>query len=116
MTDILSKEQTSCMKPSLDQLIAWSKTNHLNINVKKTKTMSLLNVPVDQDLLIDDVPIESVASYKLLGVHIDADLKWNSHIDDICNKRTLSERAELKPTDAFEDQFSGNLHLFTYRK
>ena len=32
------------------------------------------------------------------------------------HQRTLSKRAELMPTDAFEDQFSGNVHLFTYRK
>ena len=86
MTDIFAKDQSSSMKVSLDQLTGWSKTNHLNINVKKTKTMSLLTAPVDQDLAIDNVPIESVSSYKLLGVHIDADLKWNSHIDAICKK------------------------------
>ena len=108
MTDIFGKDQFSSMKSSLCQLTGWSKTNHLNINVKKTKTMSLLNTSVDQDLFIDDVPIDSVSSYKLLGVYIDVDLKWNSHIDAIYKKASSRlyflkqlRRNDVQPPDLF---------------
>ena len=30
--------------------------------------------------------IERVSTYKILGVHLDCDLKWNSHVEYICKK------------------------------
>ena len=38
------------------------------------------------ELLIGQVNVERVASFKLLGIHITSDLKWNIHIDKICAK------------------------------
>lgn len=37
-------------------------------------------------ICIGDSVVECVKSYKLLGVYIDNDLKWNSHIDYIVKK------------------------------
>jgi hypothetical protein len=34
----------------------------------------------------NNTEIQSVSSFKLLGVHIDFNLKWNTHIDAICSK------------------------------
>ena len=86
LSDIFNKNDLGSLKQFVDQIDSWSKKNHLKINVKKTKTMSLLynNSPLNFD--IDNELIQPVTSYKLLGVHIDSDLKWNTHIDFIYKK------------------------------
>ena len=35
---------------------------------------------------MENTVIERVSSYKLLGVYIDDDLRWNSHVDYIYKK------------------------------
>ena len=37
-------------------------------------------------LIIDNFHIEQVSSTKSLGVHIDENLSWNTHIDCVCKK------------------------------
>ena len=48
-------------------------------------------------ICIGDSVVECVKSYKLLGVYIDNDLKWNSHIDYIV-KKIIKETLLLTPT------------------
>jgi hypothetical protein len=62
--------------------------NFLNINVNKTKEMliSSLHCEFIEPLKLNNTEIQSVSSFKLLGVHIDFNLKWNTHIDAICSK------------------------------
>ena len=38
------------------------------------------------DIKVEGTPIEIVQSAKLVGVHIQNDLKWNTHIDSIVKK------------------------------
>ena len=40
--------------------------------------------------------VECVKSYKLLGVYIDNDLKWNSHIDYIVKKKSSKKLHSLR--------------------
>ena len=37
-------------------------------------------------LVVGNISIERVSTYKILGVFIDSDLRWNSHVDYICKK------------------------------
>ena len=37
-------------------------------------------------LVVDNNGIERVSTYKILGVFIDSDLKWNSNVDYIYKK------------------------------
>ena len=39
-----------------------------------------------QPILINNKSIDVVPSVKLLGLTINADLKWNEHVMDICKK------------------------------
>ena len=43
----------------------------------------LLELP---QLTIDGTPLETISSRKLLGLHIQNDLKWNEHVDTITKK------------------------------
>ena len=40
------------------------------------KVSFLINEPTEQPLNIDNVPLQVVSSAKILGVHVNADLKW----------------------------------------
>ena len=76
------------MQTYVDQLEAWTANNHMIINTNKTKEMLLgpLSKSSPDELLIGQVKVERVAGFKLLGIHITSDLKWNTHIDKICAK------------------------------
>ena len=41
------------------------------------------------NLSIDNVPIEQASSVKSLGVYINENLTWHSHIDKLCKKIQL---------------------------
>ena len=40
-------------------------------------------------LVVGNNCIERVSTYKILGVFIDSDLRWNSHVDHIYKKEAL---------------------------
>ena len=40
------------------------------------------------DVKIDDSVIEQVSSHKILGVVIDSQMNYESHIDELCKKRS----------------------------
>ncbi len=62
-----------------------TETKHLPINFAKQKEGS-------QDLYIDGKYIEKQNVVKLLGVHIQKDLKWESHVNAIVTKASQKLR------------------------
>ena len=66
--------------------------------INKKKTRSLLvhgkhipakvdeDTPLRLDVKIDDSVIEQVSSHKILGVVIDSQMNYESHIDELCKK------------------------------
>jgi len=78
----LAHDEDGRMRSALDEIEAWSATKYMYINCKKTKEMILGPLSKQQPLplLISDHNVEQVTSYKLLGVTIDASLKWVDHI------------------------------------
>jgi len=90
VSEFFNKEEGSKMNNVLSEINQWSARNFLNINGSKTKEMFLCafnraNANVEP-LKLNDVEIQSVFSFKLLGVYIDCNLKWSTHIDSICSK------------------------------
>ena len=82
----------SNLNHDLDNLNKWLISNKLTLNRTKTEFMlissrqkgsALLN-PLE--LLIDNVPIEHVSSVKSLGIFIDENLRWQTHIDKLSKK------------------------------
>ena len=88
VSEILAHDEDGRMQSALDEIEAWSATNYMNINCKKTKEMILGPLSKQQPLplLISDHNVEQVTSYKLLGVTIDASLKWADHITTVTSK------------------------------
>ena len=77
---------------NLDNLNKWLISNKLTLNSAKTEFMligsrqklSTLSNPLK--LLIDNVAIEHVSSVKSLGIFIDENLRWQTHIDKLSEK------------------------------
>ena len=60
----------------------------MNIIIKKTKEMLLGTVNCNEisQCIVDGNTISRVSVHKLLGIYIECNLKWSSHIDYICAK------------------------------
>ena len=57
----------------------------------------------DTQLSIDNVPIEQVPTVKSLGIYIDENLTWYSHIDKLC-KKIASTTGAIKRVKPFVPQ------------
>lgn len=80
------------LTPELNNLSRWLKANKLSLNVAKTELMIIgsrqrLSAQCnDFEMRIDDQIIKRVDKTKSLGLTIDAQLSWGSHIEEICKK------------------------------
>jgi len=88
------------------------------INTNKTKEMLLgpLSKSSPDEIIIGQVKVERVTGFKLLGIHITSDLKWNTHIDKICAKASsrLYFLKQLKRAGLAADQLR-HFYLSTIR-
>lgn len=88
LTEILV-DNSSHMDRFAGELELWSSNNYMVINYKKTKELILGNLKkhtVIPPLIIGGHPIERVSCFKLLGVTITDDLRWEVHIESISSK------------------------------
>ena len=79
------------LSEDLDKICAWFEYNRLVINLKKTNGMlfsrlSTSLVSSNLDLKIRGNRISFVETFKLLGVTIDRELKFDEHFSNICKK------------------------------
>jgi Domain of unknown function (DUF1891) len=87
LSEIIGKDEVSQMDLFFGDVLDWSALNLMNINVTKTKEMIIgSNGNLPPQLTCRNEVIERVVYYKLLGVLIDTNLKWDSHVDSICSK------------------------------
>ena len=72
----------------LTKLSSWFKCNKLSLNVNKTNYIYFKNMnsknTLDSNIFIDGIPLIGKDETKFLGVTIDSNLTWNSHIRNIC--------------------------------
>ena len=73
----------------LGNLNKWFISNKLTLNTAKTEYMliglrqKLSTLSSQPELSIDNVPIEKVTTVKSLGIFIDENLRWQTHIDKL---------------------------------
>jgi ribonucleases P/MRP protein subunit RPP40 len=87
--EIVNPGACSHMQTALDQISRWSDANFMEINTKKSKQMffGIASSANQQSPLVSgNDTIDTVTSFKLLGVNISSDLRWDEHIDIICAK------------------------------
>ena len=72
---------------SLPDIVTWLNCNRLTINVKKCnyQVFGISNKPPDLEIHINNQPLKRNFSVKYLGLLIDEDLRWNSHIRAVEN-------------------------------
>ena len=104
----------SNMQDSLDQVSSWCGNNHMVINPIKTKSMTIATrqkhqlSPLPLDLVLNGTKIDQVSEHRLLGITIDNKLRWDSHINNVCqtvklryivdiDTRKLFFNAHIKP-------------------
>ena len=82
----------SHLNQDLDNLNKWLISNKLTLNSAKTEFMligsrqKLRTLSNPLKLSIDNVSIEHVTSVKSLGIFIDENLRWQTHIDKLSKK------------------------------
>src|SRR5664279_3073886 len=88
ITEILGRSTSSSMVRFVDELKQWSLANFMLINHSKTKEMILgpLNNCPPTHLAINGHAVERVCTFKLLGVIISNNLRWDNHITTISSK------------------------------
>lgn len=63
--------------------------NKLKLNMEKTKTMIIgkkICGEISEKIVIDNVIVDSVSSYKYLGITVDSKLNFKEHVDNLCKK------------------------------
>ena len=80
-----------------ENLLNWFSNNEMKLNTDKCHL--LLNSQEPNTLKIGDLHINNSLSEKLLGITFDCKLKFNKHIEDICQKASqkLNALARLAP-------------------
>jgi len=70
------------MQRTVDELVKWSKLNCLNINSNKTKEMVIGSLSKESvvSLTVASTMVQRVPVYKILGVMVNSDLKWDDHV------------------------------------
>lgn len=81
---------------SLRSIIQWLQNNNLQINLNKTKVMdfrqSASNV-MHTNIVYEGNVLEETKTTKFLGLHIDNNMKWQAHLEFVCNKLSQSAYA-----------------------
>ena len=72
----------------VDQFIEWCDQHHLKINVNKTEEIIVdpRSIGDHSAITVHGHNIKQVSSYKYLGVQIDKDLSWHTHVTTMCSK------------------------------
>ena len=90
MTEIFNRSDISCMQLFIDELVHQTSEIGMQVSTKKTKVMfiswTLKDPPPPLSVTLSGETVETVATFKLLGIHVLNDLKWAQHIQVISAK------------------------------
>ena len=92
--EIKDKEDTLKLQRDIDRLGNWARKWGMRFQPVKCNMMQLTNKTLNKiqaSYTLEGTVLENVDNIKYLGVTITNDLKWNTHISNICTKanRTL---------------------------
>ena len=84
------------LNAAVSETVHWATANKLPLNEKKTKVLTICGkrlsnrIPNDIIVSVNGSQLENVQCAKLLGLEIDKELTFQSHVDKLCKK--LSQR------------------------
>ena len=80
----------STLNSELSKIYNWLAVNKLSLNILKTKFMVFHHpnkkLPQNLEIKINNTPIERVQEFCFLGLTINENLTWKSHVNKIANK------------------------------
>ena len=85
-----SPEDFVSVQENINRVFDWSTQNALSLNCTKCKSMIIsrkkTSIQPVFPLHLNGNPLESVTSFKYLGVYISSDLSWSEHVKQVCVK------------------------------
>lgn len=85
--ELTTEADARAIQTDINNISSWCQTWQMTLNVKKCKfmriTRSTCNLPT---YYLNSVALESVTSYKYLGIHIASNLTWKTHVEFIVHK------------------------------
>ena len=88
--EIIPRSSISYLNRTVDELHQFSVNHNMSLNPLKCKEMVINfmnnNNSIMRPFVIGSNVVERVTNYKLLGVQLSEDLKWNKHVDYIYKK------------------------------
>ncbi|CAB3993653.1 Hypothetical predicted protein [Paramuricea clavata] len=82
--EIIPRNSISYLNNTVDGLYQFSVNHNMSLNPLKCKEM-VINFMNNNSIIVSNV-VERVTNYKLLGVQLSEDHKWNKHVDYIYKK------------------------------
>lgn len=70
----------------LGELINWFNANGLVLNLEKTKLLVFGSNLVPTTVKVKDITLSNVSDCRLLGITIDSNLQWGSHLSEVSTK------------------------------
>lgn len=80
------------LQDGLNDVFEWCRQNRMAIHPQKTKCMVLTSrqkhqrKPLTLSLILGENRVEQVSEHRVLGVIIDNEFKWQSHIEKLCKR------------------------------
>ena len=95
-----------CIEQDLILIADWFKANRLTLNLEKTVYMFFSNVKCSSKptLEIDKITLEPVECTKFLGMWVDENLNWNTHINKLINKIKRNMHLLKTPRNLFDEK------------
>ena len=87
---VSSDSDFAALQNDIDKIHAWASSNYMTFNESKCKVMQVSRkrspLSPDTPLTLNGSILETVTSYKYLGLLISSDLSWSGHIHSVCSK------------------------------
>ena len=86
-----NKTLCNTVNNELKEVVNWFKCNKLSLNASKTNLIFIgtphltKNIASDMHIYLDGCQLKRVSNAKFLGLVLDENLTWKSHIHSICN-------------------------------
>ena len=92
-------------------LFDWFKANQLSLNLSKTVLMKFWPEDTKYNIVIEGNTIPQVRATKFLGITVDDELNWKSHINNLHSKLQANKRMLMLPWNLISKD---NMRLLYY--